>query len=50
MAKGQMRGNREAKKPKAVAAKPIAGAVAAQYQLPAQRDAAKPPGRKSGGK
>jgi hypothetical protein len=34
MAKGQKRGNREAKKPKATVTKAAAGAVASQYQLP----------------
>jgi hypothetical protein len=34
MAKGQKRGNREAKKPKTAVKKPTAGTVASQYQLP----------------
>lgn len=34
MAKGQKRGNREVKKPKAAAKKPAAGAVAAQHHSP----------------
>ncbi len=34
MAKGRQRGNRELKKPKAAAKKPVAGTVASQYQLP----------------
>ena len=34
MAKGRQRGNREPKKPKAAAKKPVAGNVASQYQLP----------------
>ena len=33
MAKGQKKGNREAKKPKATAKKPAAPAAASQYQL-----------------
>ncbi len=45
MAKGQKRGNREAKKPKAEAKKPPQGAVASQYQFPGQRPAAKPAGK-----
>jgi hypothetical protein len=34
MAKGQKRGNREAKKPKTAVKKPAAGAIGSQYQLP----------------
>ena len=34
MAKGQKRGNREAKKPKTAVKKPAPGAIASQYQLP----------------
>ncbi len=42
MAKGQNRGNREAKKPKATAKKPPAGASATSSQLPARPAPAKP--------
>lgn len=45
MAKGQKRSGREAKKPKASAKKPAAGAGASAYQLPA-----KPPPSKGAGK
>jgi hypothetical protein len=45
MAKGQKRGNREAKKPKAAVKKPIAGTVASQYQLPAKLAASKGNGK-----
>ena len=34
MAKGQKRGNREVKKPKAAVKKPAAGVAAPPYQLP----------------
>ena len=34
MAKGQQRGNREAKKPKTAVKKPVAGTVASPYKLP----------------
>lgn len=36
MAKGQKRGNREVKKPKATVKKPTAGATSTPYQLPAK--------------
>lgn len=45
MAKGQKRGNREAKKPKAAVKKPVAGSAAAPYQLPTR-----PAPAKGGGK
>jgi hypothetical protein len=45
MAKGQKHGNREVKKPKATAKKPIAGAVAEPFQFPGKPAAAKKGGK-----
>ena len=46
MAKGQQRGNREPKKPKAAVKKPVAGTTAAsQYQLPAKLNPTKKSGK-----
>jgi hypothetical protein len=45
VAKGQKRGNREAKKPKAVAKKPPPGTLAEHYQFPGQRPSNKPSGK-----
>jgi hypothetical protein len=45
MAKGQKRGNREVKKPKAAVKKPAAGSVASQYQLPTRPSPTKGAGK-----
>ncbi len=45
MAKGQKRGNREVKKPKAAGKKPASGAAATSYQLPVRPAPAKPGGK-----
>jgi hypothetical protein len=45
MAKGQKRGNREAKKPKAAVKTAAAGTVAAQYQLPSKPSPTKGSGK-----
>lgn len=45
MAKGQKRGNREIKKPKLAAKKPVPGAPASPYQLPVRPAPAKSPAR-----
>jgi hypothetical protein len=45
VAKGQKKGNREAKKPKATVKKPLAGTTAEHYQFPGQRPPAKGSGK-----
>ena len=45
MAKGQKRGNREVKKPKAAVKKPVAGARVSAYQLPGALAPSKPSGK-----